>query len=195
MPSFKIGKMTIPAMIITPITPTAFFKTLPQPMMLSTESPKIFPTTGIKFETAAFAVFAVIPSTELLSVPSIDNEQTKMVKTMPKIHTIEDFKNFDNRSICILSEMFEIMPSVMEMSNIGMRKFEIKFPMKLIINKMIGWIIPVVVMQPVVSISVDNSGISKFIKLTISWMESRVKSITETKLSVMSVTMIKYWIK
>lgn len=96
--------------IITPITPTAFFKILPQPMMLSTESPKIFPTTGIKFEIAAFAVFAVIPSTELLNVPSMDNEQTKMVRIIPKIQTMEDFKNLDNRSICILSETLDMIP-------------------------------------------------------------------------------------
>ncbi len=79
-------------------------------MILSTESPKIFPTTGIKFEIAAFAVFAVIPSTELLNVPSMDNEQTKMVRTIPKIQTMEDFKNLDNRSICILSETLDMIP-------------------------------------------------------------------------------------
>ncbi len=90
--------------------PTAFFKILPQPIMLSTESPNIFPTTGIKLETAAFAVLAVMPSTELLNVPSTDKEQTKIVKIIPKIQTIEDFKNLDNRLICILSDRLDTIP-------------------------------------------------------------------------------------
>ena len=79
-------------------------------MMLSTESPKIFPTTGMKLETAAFAVLAVIPSTELLKVPSMDKAHTKIVSIMPNTQTMEDFKNFDNRSICILSERLETIP-------------------------------------------------------------------------------------
>ena len=41
--------------------PTAFFKILLHPITVSTASPSIFPTTGIKLETAAFVVFAVIP--------------------------------------------------------------------------------------------------------------------------------------
>ena len=137
-------------MIITPITPTAFFKIFPQPIILSTESPNIFPTTGIKLETAAFAVLAVIPSTELLSVPSIDKVQTKIVRIIPKIHTMDDFKSFDKRSICTLSEMLEIIPNVMEIRSIGMIKLAIKFPIKLIINKIIGWTIPVVDRKSVV---------------------------------------------
>ena len=45
-------------------------------------------------ETAAFAVFAVIPSTLLASVPSNDITPTKTVITIPKNHTIDDFKSF-----------------------------------------------------------------------------------------------------
>lgn len=45
--------------------PTAFFSIIVAPITESTASPNIFPTTGIKFETAALVVFAVIPSTLL----------------------------------------------------------------------------------------------------------------------------------
>ena len=48
--------MQIPIITITPTTPTAFFKIDVQPITVSTASPKILPTTGIKFDTAAFAV-------------------------------------------------------------------------------------------------------------------------------------------
>ena len=62
--------MQIPITTITPTIPTAFFKIEVHPITVSTASPKIFPTTGIKLETAAFAVLAVSPSTLLLKLPS-----------------------------------------------------------------------------------------------------------------------------
>ena len=62
-------------------------------MTVSTVSPNTFPTTGIKFATAAFAVLDVSPSTELLSVPSSESKHVKIVKTIPKIQRVEDFKN------------------------------------------------------------------------------------------------------
>ena len=86
----------MPLANITPIIPTEFFKTFPHPITLSTVSPSIFPTTGIKLETAALAVFPVIPSTELLNVPSIDNVQENIVNIIPSIHTIDDFKNLES---------------------------------------------------------------------------------------------------
>ena len=52
-------------------------------------------TTGITVETAAFVVLAVIPSTLEERVPSKDKIEVKIVKIIPKIHTIEDFKNFE----------------------------------------------------------------------------------------------------
>ena len=66
--------MQIPIITITPTIPTAFFSIDVQPITVSTASPNIFPTTGIKLETAAFAVFAVIPSTLLLKLPSTEIE-------------------------------------------------------------------------------------------------------------------------
>ena len=57
-------------MIITPITPIAFFSIIPHPKTVSTASPKIFPTIGILLLTIAFAVLAVIPSILLDNVPS-----------------------------------------------------------------------------------------------------------------------------
>ena len=43
IPNFIIGITQIPIITITPTTPTAFFKITPQPNILSTPSPKIFP--------------------------------------------------------------------------------------------------------------------------------------------------------
>lgn len=57
--------MHIPSITITPTMPTAFFSIVVAPITESTASPNIFPTTGIKFATAALVVFAVIPSTVL----------------------------------------------------------------------------------------------------------------------------------
>ena len=56
-----MGTMQIPMIMITPTSPTAFFKIIPQPRTVSTASPNIFPTTGIAELTTAFAVLAVIP--------------------------------------------------------------------------------------------------------------------------------------
>lgn len=57
--------MHIPSITITPTIPTAFFSIVVAPITESTASPNIFPTTGIKFATAALVVLAVIPSTVL----------------------------------------------------------------------------------------------------------------------------------
>lgn len=51
----------MPKIMITPTSPTAFFKMIPQPRTVSTASPNIFPTTGIAELTTAFVVLAVIP--------------------------------------------------------------------------------------------------------------------------------------
>ena len=88
----------MPIITITPTIPTAFFSIDAHPITVSTASPKIFPTTGIKLETAAFAVFAVIPSTLLDKLPSIETRLTNKVKTTPNIHTVDDLKNFDSFS-------------------------------------------------------------------------------------------------
>ena len=105
--SFIIGIIHIPIIIITPITPIAFFKTSPHPSTVSTESPNIFPTTGIRLDTAAFVVLAVIPSTLLVKVPSNEITPTNTVSIIPKNHTILDFMNLEIFSICILSDIFE----------------------------------------------------------------------------------------
>ena len=97
--SFKIGAIQILIMTNTPTIPTAFFKIRLHPRTVSTASPKIFPTTGIKLETAALVVFAVIPSTLLVRLPSNETTPTKIVRTIPKIQTMLDRKNLANLSI------------------------------------------------------------------------------------------------
>lgn len=86
-----IGIIQIPITITTPKIPTAFFKTTPHPKTVSTASPNILPTTGTAELTTVFAVFAVIPSTLLASVPSKETAPTKIVKTIPKAHIIPRF--------------------------------------------------------------------------------------------------------
>ena len=89
--SFIIGITQIPSTIITPTTPIAFFRIIPQPKTVSTASPNIFPTTGIAELTTAFVVLAVNPSTLLDKVPSKDTTPTNIVKTIPKNQTIPRF--------------------------------------------------------------------------------------------------------
>lgn len=108
------------------------------PITVSTASPNIFPTTGIKLDTAALAVLAVMPSTLLLKVPSTDTTPTKRVSTTPKIHTTLVLKNFDNLSICTLSEILDITPSEVEISTNGIIIPVIKFPINVIRKRIIG---------------------------------------------------------
>ena len=173
---FIIGINAIPNIIIIPTIPTEFFKIFPHPITVSTVSPIIFPTTGIKFATAALAVFAVIPSTELLNVPSIDNVAVKTVSTIPKHHTILDFKKLEILLISNFSEIFETIDNVIDINKIGIKKLFIKFPIQLTIKINIGCTKLVVTIFPVTNIRLIKIGISKFIKLTNSFIHSFVIS-------------------
>ena len=116
---------------------------------MSTASPKIFPTIGTALLTTAFAVLAVIPSTLLDSVPSIDKTPTKIVSMIPNTHTILDFINLASFSICTLSDIFETIHITAIISVSGIKIVSIKFPMKFIMNKIIGSRILLVVILPV----------------------------------------------
>ncbi len=140
MVSLITGVMAIPSKIIIPTMPVAFFNIELHPITVSTASPKIFPTTGIKLDTAALAVFAVSPSTLLLNVPSIDTTPTKIVKITPNIHTTLVLKKLDNLSTCTLSDIFEIIPSDVDISTSGIITPVMKFPIKVIRNSIIGCI-------------------------------------------------------
>lgn len=59
--NLSIGIKHIPRIIIIPIMPIEFFKIDVAPSTISTLSPKALPTTGIRFDVAAFIPFAVIP--------------------------------------------------------------------------------------------------------------------------------------
>ena len=86
------------------------------------------------------AVFAVSPSTLLLNVPSIDTTPTKIVKITPNIHTTLVLKKLDNLSTCTLSDIFEIIPSDVDISTSGIITPVMKFPIKVIRNSIIGCI-------------------------------------------------------
>ena len=151
---------------ITPTIPTAFFKIATQPITVSTASPKIFPTTGIKFDTAAFVVLAVIPSTVLLRLPSTEANPTNIVSTIPNIHTIDELKNLDNLSSCILSDTFETIAKAVEINTNGIIIILIKFPINVIKKSNIGSNKLADVKLPVVSINVISIGIRLFINQT-----------------------------
>ena len=96
------------------------------------------PTTGIRFDTAALAVFEVTASTLLLSVPSTDTSVTNNVKITPIIHIVLDLSLFANLSICTLFDIFDTIPRAVDTSTIGIAILFIKFPISDIINTSIG---------------------------------------------------------
>ena len=146
--SFISGKIQILIIISTPTIPTAFFKINPQPNTESTASPNIFPTIGIAELTTAFVVLADIPSTLLDSVPSNDITATNTVSTMPNIHVTPDFISFDSLSICILSDILEIIVKLEIAKTTGISIFSIKFPISSTPNIIVGCSMLVVVMLP-----------------------------------------------
>ena len=95
----------MPKIMITPTSPTAFFKMIPQPRTVSTASPNIFPTTGITVDTAAFVVLAVTPSTVCVRLPSSDNTVTNSVIIIPNTHIVAEFKNLGILDIFISSDI------------------------------------------------------------------------------------------
>lgn len=130
----------------------------------------LYRTTGIKLETAAFAVFAVIPSTLLLKVPSNDNTLTNTVKVIPSIHTTVDLKNLDIFPICILSDMLEIIESTVPANIKGIITIEIRFPINAIKNNIKGCTKLADTKLPVLIIRVIRSGTNVYkkpIKLSI----------------------------
>lgn len=60
------------------------------------------------------------------------------VKTIPSTHTTVDLKNFEILSICILSDIFDTIPSAVPINTSGKRKFVIKFAINVIIRSNIG---------------------------------------------------------
>ena len=96
----------------------------------------------MKLDTAAFVVFTVSASTPLVILPSKEDTPTNIVNTIPSIHTTEVFINFDNLSICTLSEMFDIIFKATDINVAGINIVLIKLPINVIINKIIGCNMP-----------------------------------------------------
>lgn len=92
----------------------------------------------MKLDTAAFVVFTVNASTPLVILPSKEDTPTNIVNTIPSIHTTEVFINFDNLSICTLSDIFEIIFNETDINATGINIVFIKLPIKVIINNIIG---------------------------------------------------------
>ena len=76
-----------------------FLKELLNRKTISVDSPKAFPTTGIKVVVAALTPFAVSPSILLVKPPSSDKTLTNIVITTPKTQIMLDFKKFANLPI------------------------------------------------------------------------------------------------
>lgn len=104
-------------------------------------------------------VFTVNPSTPFVILPSNELTPTKIVKTIPKPQTTALFINFDNLSICTLSDMFEIIPSATDINVIGINMLFMKFPINVIINNIIGCNILAEAIFPVDIINVISNGI------------------------------------
>lgn len=92
----------------------------------------------MKLDTAAFVVFTVSASTPLVILPSKEDTPTNIVNTISSIHTTEVFINFDNLSICTLSDIFEIIFNETDINATGINIVFIKLPIKVIINNIIG---------------------------------------------------------
>ena len=93
----------------------------------------------MKLDTAAFVVFTVSASTPLVILPSKEDTPTNIVNTIPSIHMTDVFINFDNLSICTLSDIFEIIFNETDINATGINIVFIKLPIKVIINNIIGW--------------------------------------------------------
>ena len=191
--NLKIGAIHIPITIITPTKPIAFLRIIPPPKTVSTASPNIFPTTGTAELTIAFVVLAVIPSTLLDIVPSNETTPTNIVRIIPKNQTIPDFKNFDNLLICILSVNFDKITKLVKISTSGNIIVCMILPIKLIINSIIGSIIPLVAILPVYIMRVIKSGTSIFINATKSVVVCFTIVIISEKFDITIVTINMYW--
>ena len=149
-------------------------------------------TTGIILDTATFAVFAVIPSTLLASVPSNDITPTKTVRTIPKNHTIDDFKYFANLLIWTLSDNLETIIIAVIIETPGRIKFTIIFDINSIINSIIGSNKLLVAIFPVYIIRVMRSGTNVFINPTKFCIVFVIDKIKSEKLLIIIVTINMY---
>ena len=104
-------------------------------------------------------VFAVIPSTLEVRLPSNDTTPTNNVSVTPKNHTIPDFKKLPSLLICILSDNFEIITSTVIIDIIGIISVFIIFVINSIKNSKSGSKTAVDVILPVYAISVIKRGI------------------------------------
>ena len=145
-----------------PTTPTAFLIILLHPIIVFTASPKILPTTGTTEDIAVFAALAVTPSTLAVKPPSNDVTLTNKVNTVPKIHTILEFKNLESFPTCAWSDIFEIIPKAVATSATGINIFVIKLLINVTIKSNIGCNIPEETIFPVVIIRVIKRGIKVF---------------------------------
>lgn len=107
---------------------------------ISTDSPNVFPTTGIKVVAADFIPFAASPSTLLVSPPSKDKTLTNIVTTTPKNQVIPDLRNLDNFPICTLSDKLDIIPKAVAIKQSGNITIVIVFAMNIIENIINGCI-------------------------------------------------------
>ncbi len=167
--------------------PTAFFNIPAAPITASVASPNILPTTGITVDTAAFVVFAVTPSTVEVIFPSKDSTVTNSVNIIPNIHIVDEFKNFDSLDIFISSDTLDIIFSIVDINIIGIIKFDIMFPIKLISNIKIGCTTPDDAIEPVASINVIRIGNSKLTKPTSVCILSFTKNIVSENVFIIIV--------
>lgn len=111
---------------------------------------------------------------------------------MPKTHTTALFINFDNLSICTLSDMFEIIPSATDTNEIGINMLFIKFPINVIINNIIDCNILAEAIFPVDIINVISNGSKLLENATKSPIEPFTIVIISEKFFIIIVTINIY---
>ena len=106
---FIIGVIDIKMIAIIPIIPPVFPISFVAPTTLSKLSENSLPTTGIKFETAAWVVFTAIESTDELIVPSNDSTPKNRVNSIPVHQIAAPENNFETLSILKFSDTLNII--------------------------------------------------------------------------------------
>ena len=121
-----------------------------------------------------------------------DSLKDKTIFELDMASLVAGAKYFDILSIWTLSDIFEIMLIDVIIKTIGIKISCIRFPIKFIINKIIGSRTLVVVKLPVYNISDTNTGIRVFINPTKFVDVSLTKLIMSEKFPIIIVTIAIY---
>ena len=118
--------------------------------------------------------------------------KTQLETEFNNMITIDELKNLDNLSSCILSDTFETIAKAVEINTNGIIIILIKFPINVIKKSNIGSNKLADVKLPVVSINVISIGIRLFINPTKLSIEFLTIEIISAKFTIIKVTINIY---